>query len=252
MIRAVIIDDEPLARQRIKTLLESYDTVELVGEAANGPDGVLAIKRHKPDLVFLDVQMPEFDGFEVVAKIGAANMPEVIFVTAYDQYALKAFSVHALDYLLKPFDPDRFEDAVARALERVRTKPTSDRTKLNKLLKTVQKDGRAHGRILVRDGGHTTIVKVETIDWIESAGNYVKLHVGRTEHMLRDTMKNLLWRLDNSLFVRIHRTAIVNVDRIKELHPYFHGDHVIMLENGTRLPLSRRYRKALQEALDRR
>lgn len=246
-IRALIVDDEPLARQRLIRLLKDEPDIEVVGECADGGDAVTAIRAHKPDLVFLDVQMPVLDGFGVLEALGD-DLPAVIFVTAYDRYALRAFEYHALDYLLKPFDRERFR----KALERVRAHlgPDEAREEAEQLLAAVEEyksEGKALERLVIKSAGRVFFLRVEEIDWIEAAGNYVRLHVGKEDHLLRDTMSSLEGRLDPKRFLRIHRSTMVNIERIQELQPLFHGDYVVILRNGTQLNLSRGYRQRLQE-----
>jgi two-component system, LytTR family, response regulator len=247
-IRVLIVDDEPLARQRLRALLEAEPDVEVVGEAADGREAVEALRKHKPDLVFLDVCIPELDGFGVLEAITEEPRPGVIFVTAYDRYALRAFEVHALDYLLKPFDRERFQKALQRAREevgRVKTEEVSEQ--LRALLETAQTSRKYLDRVVVKAGGRVFFLRVEEIDWIEAAGNYLKLHCGREAHLLRETMGNLEARLDPARFLRIHRSTMVNIERIQELQPWFHGDYAVLLRDGTRLTLSRSYRQKLQD-----
>ncbi|HKY31490.1 MAG TPA: LytTR family DNA-binding domain-containing protein [Candidatus Polarisedimenticolia bacterium] len=255
-MRALIVDDEPLARERIRTLLHDLKGIRLAGECATGREAIEAIERERPDLVFLDVQMPGMDGFDVVEAVGPETMPPTIFVTAYDQYAVKAFEVSALDYVLKPIDPERFARAVSRARRRIasekgRAKRSSSR-RLSALLATLQGadgGGRRARRLVVRTPGRSVVLRAEEIDWIEPAGNYLRVHVGRASHLMRETMAGVEARLDADRFVRIHRSALVNVDRIVELQPTFHGDLVVLLKDGTRLTLGRAYRKRLSEVL---
>lgn len=249
-IRALIVDDEPLARERIRTLLKAAPDVRVVGECSDGRRAVKAIRRHKPDLVYLDVQMPEMDGFDVLEALEPGEMPVVIFATAYDKYALRAFDVHALDYLLKPFDRERFETALVRAREQIGKRRNGD---INQRLLSLLAD-RASGqkpaqRLVIKSGGRITFLRAEEIDWVEAAGNYLRLHVGKEEHLLRETMNGLEGRLDPQKFLRIHRSTIVNLDRVKEMQPSFHGDYLVRLNDGTRLTLSRGYRDKLQEIL---
>ncbi len=251
-VRALIVDDEPLARKRIATLLADNPRILVVGESSDGSSAVNDILRLKPDLVFLDIQMPELDGFGVIGAIGADRMPAVIFITAYDDYAVRAFEVNAIDYLLKPYDPDRFAAAVDRALRHISEASPPGGENIDNLLSGLRRDRRLDSRILVREGERITVVKTADIDYIESAGNYVKLHIGKRDHLVRDTMKSLEDRLPSDRFVRVHRTVIVNIERIKELRAHFHGDFDLLLTDGTRLPLSRRYRGRLEEALGRR
>ena len=251
-VRTVIVDDEPLGRERIRTLLADDPEIEVVGEASDGRGAVAAIAKFRPDLLFLDVQMPEMSGFEVLEAVAGAEMPAVIFVTAYDQYAVKAFQVHALDYLLKSFDRDRFAQAVQRAkaeIARGREHKLDDR--LVALLEDLQEQQGKPQRLILRSGGRIVFLRVEEIDWIEAADNYVCLHVGHESHLLRGTMASVEQRLDARKFLRIHRSTIVNLDRVKQLAPLFHGDYAVHLRDGTELILSRNYRGKLQEPLGR-
>jgi two-component system LytT family response regulator len=239
-IRAVIVDDEPLARERIRSLVGQEPDVEVVGEAGDGRAAVELIRREKPDLVFLDVQMPGLDGFGVLQALEGAVPPAVVFVTAYDQYALQAFDVHALDYLLKPFNSRRFKKAMQRArTELARDSAPEVHERLLSLLEGLRADRRAPERIVLKSAGRVSFLKVDEVDWVEAEGNYVRLHVGPTSHLLRETMKNIEGRLDPDRFIRIHRSTIVNTDRIKELHPLFHGEYAVILRDGTRLTASR-------------
>jgi two-component system LytT family response regulator len=249
-IRTLIVDDEPLARQRLRTLLQDEPDVEVVGECAGGREAIAAIGRQAPDLVFLDVQMPAPDGFGVIQAVGVERMPAVIFVTAYDRYALQAFEVQALDYLLKPFDRDRFRKALGRAraqLERSRAGDLGDR--LAALLEDVQGGRKPVERLVIKSGGRVFFLRAAEIDWVEAAGNYLRLHVGREVHLLRETLNGLEARLDPEQFLRIHRSTLVNVERIREIQPLFHGDGVVVLRDGTELPMSRGYRQQLRRFL---
>ncbi len=249
-IRTLIVDDEPLARGRLRTLLAVEPDIEIIGEAGDGREAAAAIESARPDLVFLDIQMPELDGFGVVETIRSARTPEIIFVTAFSQHALRAFEVHALDYLLKPFDRERFQVALGRArtrLAQARSDELSQR--LTALLAEMRPEARAADRLAVKSGGRVLFLKLADIDWIEAADNYVNLHVGAESHLLRETMTALEARLDASQFLRINRSTIVNVERIKELQPMFHGDYAVILRNGSRLSLSRGYRDKLQQLL---
>jgi two-component system LytT family response regulator len=250
-LRTLIVDDEPLARDGIRMHLEEQPDVEIIGECADGPAAVEAIRRLEPDLIFLDVQMPGLDGFGVLEKLRDGPVPEVVFVTAYDQFALQAFESHALDYLLKPFDADRFK----RSLDRVRTHLRGRRrmmadARLFHLLDDLRNKPRYLERIVVRSGGRILILRVDDVDWIESAANYVKLHVGGRTYLLRETMTRMEEMLDPKKFVRIHRSTIVRVERIRMLEPLFQGDFLVILEDGSRLPSSRGYRENLQELLN--
>jgi two-component system, LytTR family, response regulator len=253
-IRALIVDDEPLARERLRALLADRPAITVVGESANGRDALETIRAHRPDLVFLDVQMPDLDGFGVLEALDERERPVVIFVTAYDRYALRAFDVHALDYLLKPFDRARFERALRRAeteLRERRARPPDD-DRMSALLDDLRRDRRRPRRIVVRSGGRIFFVNVSEIDWIEAAGNYVKLHVGRASHLLRDTMKKLEADLESAGFVRLHRSTMVNADRIKELQQTADGDWDVVLKDGTRLGAGRDADARLRAILSRR
>jgi len=251
-IRALVVDDEPMARDRVLSLLQAEEDVEVVGECGDGTQAVAAIHSQSPDLVFLDVQMPGHNGFEVIEAVGTERMPTVIFVTAYDEYALKAFEVHALDYLLKPFGRDRFQQTLQHAraiLERRRAGDLGRRLlALVNDIKTEPGPPRLE-RLVVKSGGRVFFLRTDEIDWIEAAGNYVRLHLGDESHLFRETMNHMETRLDARRFARIHRSRIVNVERIRELQPWFNGEYVVILRNGTRLTLSRNYRERLQEQL---
>jgi two-component system, LytTR family, response regulator len=251
-IRTLIVDDEPLARERLTSLLQAEKEVEIIGQCRDGEEAVTAIHDHSPDLVFLDVQMPQMNGFEVIEAIGTEKMPLVIFVTAYDQHALKAFQVRALDYLLKPFDRERFADALARARKQMERDETGDiGRRLLALVKDLRRDQPRTERLVVKSGGRLFFLRADEIDWIEAAGNYVRLHVGTTSHLLRETMNAIEGRLDPEKFFRIHRSRIVNMERIQELQPWLNGEYAVLLRTGTRLTLSRGYREKLQERLAR-
>ena len=251
-IRTLVVDDEALARERVLSLLQQETDVEVVGECSDGGQAVSAIQSQAPDLVFLDVQMPGCDGFEVIRNIGAERMPTVIFVTAYDEYALQAFEVHALDYLLKPFGKDRFQQTLRHAREALERRRAGDLgRRLLALVHDVKPEPPRAERLVVRSGGRVFFLRTEEIDWIEAAGNYVRLHLGTESHLFRETMNRMESRLDTRRFSRIHRSRIVNTERIKELQPWFNGDYVVILQNGTRLTLSRGYRDKLQQRLGR-
>jgi two-component system LytT family response regulator len=247
-IRTLIADDEPLARERLRTWLQAEPDIELAAECGDGRQAVEAIRREKPDLLFLDVQMPELDGFGVLEELGEAAPPAIIFVTAYDQFAVKAFEVHAVDYLLKPFDRDRFRAALHRAIEQLqRPGAASVQEQLAALRADLRPPEKPPARLAVKTEGRLLLIRPAEIDWIEAADNYVILHVGTQSHLLRETMTSILGRLDPAKFLRISRSTIVNVDQIKELQPLFHGDHVVLLRNGAKLTLSRNYRDKLKE-----
>lgn len=245
-VRTLIIDDESLARRRVRMFLEGRPEIEIVGECNNGAEAVRNIIETRPDLVFLDIQMPGMSGFEVISTIGLKRMPAVIFVTAYDQYAIRAFDVHAVDYLLKPFDRGRFEDALARAMRELELRDrTCQKRSLGKLMSDVQAEQRIPARILAKSGGRISILRVDQIDWVEAAGNYVKLYVGKETHLVRRSMAGFQSRLDSGRFARVHRSTIVNLDCVKELHPHFHGDFILILRTGAKVTLSRRYAQAV-------
>jgi two-component system LytT family response regulator len=249
-IRTLIVDDEPLGRERIRTLLGDDAEIEVVGECSDGKQAVAAIERIGPDLVYLDVQMPEMDGFAVLDSIASERMPAIIFVTAYDRYAVQAFEVHALDYLLKSFDRERFHAALRRAKEQIRgSREVLWNERLTGLLEDLQARQKHLTRLVIRSAGRIFFLRVEEIDWLEAADNYVRIHVGRESHLVRETLQSLEGRLDPSKFLRIHRSTLVNVDRILELQPLFHGDYVVKLLDGTELSLSRTYRERLAGSL---
>jgi two-component system, LytTR family, response regulator len=249
-IRTLIVDDEPLARQRVRTLLAAEKDIELVGEAGNGRDAVAAVRELRPDLMFLDVQMPLLDGFGVLEALGSEHLPAVVFVTAYDRYAVRAFETHALDYLLKPFDRSRFGKALDRARNQVERDHHADTGKqLRALLADVYSARQPIERLIVKAGGKVSFLRLGEVDYMEAAGNYVRVHVGDEVHLLRETMSHLESRLKGTRFVRIHRSTIVNLDCIRELQPAFHGDFAVILKSGAELTLSRGYRNKLEEHL---
>ena len=248
-IRVIIVDDEPLARERVRSLLVEEPDVELVTECANGQEAVQAIREEQPDLVFLDVQMPGMDGFEVLSSLSKGRLPLVIFVTAYDQHALKAFDVHALDYLLKPFKQTRFKETLQRARETLNNQQAGAVSKnLIALLGQAKPEKDHLGRIPVKTGERVIFVKTAAIEYIESAGNYVVLHAGKENHVVRETLTALEEKLDPKKFLRISRSTLVNVEQIKELQPLFKGEHVVVLHNGKQLSMTRGIRE-VQEAL---
>jgi two-component system LytT family response regulator len=250
--RVIIADDEPLARARIRMLLADEGWIDVIAECGDGPTTIAAIDKLRPDLVFLDVQMPGNSGFDVIEAIGAARMPFVIFVTAFDRYALRAFDVHALDYLLKPFDRDRFHDALVRARERIERRSNGDlERRLLALVNDLKPGPQALERFVIKSGGRVFFVRADDIEWIEAAGNYVKLHIGAETHVFRETMNSLEARLNPSVFFRIHRSHIVNIERVRELQPWFNGEYVVFLTSGARLTLSRGYREKLQDRIGR-
>jgi two-component system, LytTR family, response regulator len=251
-IRTIIVDDVELARERIKILLDDAE-LEVVAECANGREAIRAIRGLKPELVFLDIQMPKISGFEVVEAVGVEEMPAVIFVTAYDEFALRAFEVNAVDYLLKPFDEARLKRAVERAKREIagRSPAREMEEKLRRLLKEVGSEPKYLKRVPVKSARDTTLVLTEEIDWISAAGHYLELHTGSEKHLIREQLNRLEAKLDPEKFVRIHRSIIVNLDSIKSLHPLFNGDHLVVLKNGRELSLSRTYHEKLMALLTR-
>jgi len=256
-IKTLIVDDEPLARRNLRLLLAKDPQIEVLDECRNGREAVKAINGLSPDLIFLDIQMPEMDGFDVVAQVGPEQIQAIIFVTAFDQYALKAFDVHALDYLLKPFDDERFAHALARAKAQIEAREINRLSKrLLALLEERESERKAPAqqssyltRVMIKAAGRVVLLKVDDIDFIEADGNYAKLHVARKAHLLREKMNDLEGKLDPERFVRIHRSVIVNLDRIKEMHPHFNGDYIVVLEDGRQLRLSRTRREQLEAKL---
>ena len=246
--RTLIVDDETLARDRLRHLLQAEPEIQIVGECTDGREAVETIQRELPDLIFLDIQMPELDGFGVLEAIKDRPMPVIVFVTAYNQFALKAFDVHAVDYLLKPFDRERFQVALRHALEQV--KHRSDKSlaeRQSAALAELKPPSKTSERLPIKSGGRVIFVRIDEIDWVEAAHNYIVLHVNKDSHLLRETMNAFEARLSPDKFVRISRSTIVNIDRIKELQPMFYGEYTVTLQNGTRLTLSRRYRDKLQQ-----
>jgi two-component system LytT family response regulator len=252
-LKTLIVDDEPHARRLIRTLLEKEDDFEIEGECENGREAVEILLSRRMDLVFLDVQMPQIDGFDVLMALPPERIPAVIFVTAHDQYAVRAFEVHALDYLLKPVDEDRFIQALDRARSQARVGPGDAlQQKLESLVQDIRKQRLGKERLLVKSAGRIVFLPHEEIDWIEAAGNYMRIHAGGEIHLMRETMTGLAKRLDPDRFARIHRSAMVNIDRIKELAPSRKGEFDVFLQSGERLTLSRKFRPAVEAALGRK
>ena len=243
-IRAVIIDDERLARQRIRRMLSEAPDFAVAAEFENSTQGLAYLEANAAELLFLDVQMPGMDGFSLLEALGPERTPMVIFVTAYDEYALRAFEVHAFDYLLKPFDQSRFERTIDRARRQLSTEGRSSE-KLLDLLKEFRQRSQEPARFAIKTPGRLFFVRQDDIDWMEAADNYVNLHTGHETHLIRETMNALEQRLDSHKFLRIHRSTIVNADRIKELRPWFHGEYIVVLKDGTELTLSRTYREKI-------
>ena len=254
-IRAIIVDDEKPARRRLRELLEKQPEIAIVAECSNGAEAVRKIRALQPDLLLLDIQMPGLDGFGVVEAIGAVQMPATIFVTAYDRYALKAFEVSALDYLLKPYSDERFESSLARVLSFVRTSRREELShRILSLLGQIQpkqppNTGAPLDRLMIKDGGRVLFLRVEEIDWIEATGVYVQVHAAGKTWLHRISLGELEARLDARQFLRIHRSTIVNLQRIRELHPHSHGDFLVALHDGTELKLSRSYRQKVEASL---
>lgn len=247
-IRALIVDDELLARERILLMLEGESDIEVIGQCANGSEAVQAIRAHRPDLLFLDVQMPEMDGFAVLQAVDRAALPAIIFVTAFDQYAVRAFDFHALDYLLKPFDRERFQSALSRARQQLKNRPAGAfDARLAALLEQLRPAQSYAERFSIRSGSQIYFVKVAEIKWIGAAGNYVTLYAGKQEHLLRETMNSVQARLDPDKFFRIHRSTIINIEFVRELQAGFHGDYTVIMQDGTQLTMSRNYRDKLPE-----
>lgn len=248
-LRTLVVDDEAPARRRLRTLLAGESNVVLVGECPDGPAAVDAIAVLRPDLLFLDVQMPEMNGFDVLRAVGANAVPALVFVTAYDQYALQAFDAHALDYLLKPFTNTRFREMLERARRWVAAHG-EDRLhrRLEDLLSSTTRAPRA--RIPVRSGDRVTLLDPSEIEWLEGAGNYVRIHTAGQQHLVRQTLRSLGERLDPGSFLRIHHSRIVNVDRVRELRAWGHGEYVVILKDGTRLQSSRTYAEALRRLVE--
>jgi len=246
-LRVLVVDDESVSRRRIRRYLSADPDIDIVGECGDGASAVESIRALSPDVVFLDVQMPELDGFAVLEALTPASLPAVVFVTAFDRYALKAFDAHAIDYLLKPFTRDRFAVALARARERLARRESGER--LAALMDALRRTPSGPERVAVRSGDRLVVIDWAAVDWIEAADNYVCLHAGSSEYLLRQTLSALEKELDGNRFVRIHRSAIVQIDRVAELFPETHGDFTVQLGNGTRLAMSRTYRDRVERAV---
>lgn len=254
-IKTLIVDDEAIARDRVRRFLAAEPDIDVLGECRNGREAVAAIKKLQPDLVFLDIQMPQLDGFGTLAALDPAHLPAVVFVTAFDQYAIRAFTVHALDYLLKPFSHERFRHSLAHARKQLNRDESGGLrnvdNRLLSLLEGIKTPTKFADRLVIKATGRVYFLKTEDIDWIEACGNYVTLHVGPETHLLRETLSHLENRLDPGRFLRIHRSRLVNLDCIKELTPLFNGDYTVALQSGDELTLSRTYRDRLQELIER-
>jgi two-component system LytT family response regulator len=248
-IRVLLVDDEPLARDMLREMLQGDSDVEIVGESCNGHEALEAIRDQKPDLIFLDVQMPEMGGFELLSSLSGEKIPYVIFVTAYDQYAVRAFEVQALDYLLKPFDQERFDLSWERAKKQLQRDRNGMDQRILTLLEELKAEKKYLERLVIKAAGRIYFLETKDIDWIEAEGNYVSVHSARKSHLLRETISSLESQLDPKKFVRIHRSSIVRLDFIQEMQPWFHGEYRVILNDGTQLTLSRNHREKLQEAL---
>lgn len=247
-IRTIIVDDEPLALKRLKELLLSDNEIDVIDSCKNGEEAIVAITDLQPDLVFLDIQMPEITGFDVLENIDLQHPPVIVFVTAYDQYALQAFEVHAIDYLLKPFDKKRFNKALERAKKYVKQVSETDfKNNIEQLVAYHRTEGTYIPRLMVKKGERFVFLKIDEIDWIEAAGNYIQITVGDKSYMLRETMSNMEEKLNPESFARVHRSTIVNIERIKTLEPWFHGDYKIKLKTGKELTMSRNYKELLKQ-----
>ncbi len=249
-IRTLIVDDEPLARTRLRELLKDDQEIAIVGECATGAEAIKAMLPEPPDLVFLDIQIPDLDGLAVSEAIAGEEGPLIIFVTAYDQYAVRAFDMQAIDYLLKPFDRARFNQALGRAKDQLRGRRRDEiNHQILELLTELKDRPQYLDRIVIKNKERVFVLKTDEIDWVEAEGNYVRIHFGRQSSLIRETLSHLASQLDPKQFVRIHRSQIVNLDRIQELQPWSHRDYRIILRNGTQLTLSRSYREELYQLL---
>jgi two-component system, LytTR family, response regulator len=245
-LTVLIVDDEPLAREGLRMLLADDLEIAAVQDAKNGREAVQRIREGRPDLVFLDVQMPEMDGFSVIREIGPEQMPAVVFVTAHDQYAIRAFEINAIDYLLKPVTGERFAQSLARAKVRLRSSEPNQQNQILSLLETIASPSRHLNRIAVLSAGKTSFLYVKDVDWIRAAENYVELHVAQACHLLHVTMNTLEKSLNPETFVRIHRSLIVNLRRVKEVQPVTHGEYMLVLDCGIRLQSGRTYHERIK------
>ncbi len=249
-IRALVVDDEELARERVRDMLHADPEIEVIGECANGREAVEAIKKKTPDLVFLDIQMPGKNGLDLLNSLSRERMPAIIFVTAYDQYAVRAFEVNALDYLLKPFDQARFQKALERAKAQILNGHRSEiGERIMTALEQMKTKPEYRERLVVKTNGRVFFVKTSEIDWLEAEGNYVRLHSGKESYLLRETITSLESQLDPKVFMRVHRSAIVNINQIHELQPWFHGEYRVVLNGGIQLTLTRSYKDRLNDLL---
>jgi two-component system LytT family response regulator len=250
-LSCLIIDDEPLARALLADMLDDHDDIEIVGECESGRAALDHIRADPPDLIFLDVQMPGLDGFELLRALRGGPIPEVIFVTAFDQYALKAFEVHALDYLLKPFDEDRLAAALDRARQHLRRPDRAlDAERIVALIEQLRTQDRHISRLVIREGERSFLQNVDEIDWLEADGKFVKVHVGDRYYTIRESLKRLQGLLDPERFLRISRSAIINLDRVRDITPWFHGDVMVRMRSGAEVPTTRSYRDQLKRILN--
>jgi two-component system, LytTR family, response regulator len=251
-MRVVIADDEPLAREKLRLMLTAEPGVSILAECENGAEILDALNTHKPDLLMLDVQMPELDGFAVLNQVSPDSLPIIIFTTAFDRHAVRAFEANALDYLLKPFDQERLHQAVNRARAELLT--ANDREATHRILNFLSQNANWQSpsgrRLVIRSGGRVIFLGLDEIDYVEAAANYVKINVGKQSYLLRKGIGEIAEKLDPALFVRIHRSAIVNVRRIKELQPVNSGEYIVVLKDGKELSCSRGYRAGLQELVE--
>ena len=249
-IRVVIIDDEPLARERIRRMLRSDPEIVIAAECSDGRSAVEVVRQHQPQLIFLDVRMPEMDGFQALKEIRVDKLPHIIFVTAFDEYALQAFEVYALDYLLKPFNEERFQKALNHAKAQIGKENSADLyAHVAELLQEIRHGTKYLTRIVLKEDGRARFLKVEQIDWLEAEGKYVRVHWGKESHLVRESLTWLEGRLDPKQFLRIHRSTIVNLNRIREVQSWFYGEYRVLLLDGTTLTLSPTYRKKFHDAL---
>jgi two-component system, LytTR family, response regulator len=250
-VRALIVDDEPLARAHLRSLLRERGDVDVVGECGDGRSAIDQIRQLTPELVLLDIQMPELDGLEVIREVGPAKMPAVVFVTAYDEHALAAFEVHAFDYILKPVSRQRFTQAIDRVVGLIRAESPPAERPLDALIEAMRTERTALDRIAVKADGRVLFIRVSEIDWIEADDDLVRIHAGKSVHAHRSTLTHLEERLPASKFLRVHRSTLVNVDRIREIQPWFQGDWVLILHDGTRLHSGKSYRSKVREYIER-
>ncbi len=248
IIKVLVIDDESLARDLIIEMLKDFDEVQIIGECSDGLEAVETIENLRPDLIFLDVQMPVLNGLEVLEKLKDIYLPEIIFVTAYDNYAIRAFDFHAIDYLLKPFSRARFEQAFSHAKERISQQNLSETNEqISVLLENYQNKTPHLQRIFVKENGRVILLEPETVDWIEAEDKYLTLHTANKKYLVRQTLNSIEAEIDSNIFLRIHRSTIVNLMRVKEIHPLFNGEFVLILKDGTKLTLSRNYKNRFFE-----